>query len=57
MADEKEQDICNLNKWYLNLQIHMRDKKYKAAWSDVLEMLHYLKRINRPDVYMKEEKA
>lgn len=57
MENEKEQDVCNLNKWFLNLQLHMKDKNYKAAWSDVLEMLHYLKRINRPDVYAKEENA
>lgn len=57
MADEKEQDVCNLNKWFLNLQLHMKYKNYKAAWNDVLEMLHYLKRINRPDIYAKEENA
>lgn len=47
----ENEDVMWLERWNLNLQMHIKDKNYKAAWSDVIEITKYLKRINKPEVY------
>lgn len=54
MGSKESEDVQALKRWCQNLQLHIEDKNYKAAWSDSIEINKHLKRINVPEVYARK---